>query len=155
VADPTLSLNAAVPLDALVYESSVRPEFLARALTLLALAAVAVAVAGLYAVSSCLAQQRQREAALRLALGAPPASIVFLLARAGTTAVAIGLIAGWIAAAPLTSMLASELHGVSAADLSTRVIVAALLAASAAISLAYPARRAATWDPSRLLRVNP
>jgi putative ABC transport system permease protein len=154
-ADPTLSLNAAVPLDTVVNASSVRPEFLARALTLLALAAAAVAIAGLYAVSSWLAQQRQREAALRIALGAPPGSVAFLLARAGNIAVAIGLIAGWIAAAPLTSMLASELRGVSATDLSTRGIVAALLALTSAIALAYPARRAATGDPSRLLRVNP
>lgn len=151
-ADPTIPLASVTSLEALVDGEGMRPRFLARVLVAMALLAVSIAAIGLYAVSSWIAQQRQREAALRVALGAERSSVALLLAKRGFAAVGGGLVIGWIAAAPLARLMASELHGVDASDLSTRVAVAAMMIAIAGLALWSPAWRAATLNLSELLR---
>jgi hypothetical protein len=80
-----------------------------------------IAVVGLYAVSACIADRRQREAALRMALGAARESVAFLHVRGGVAAVALGLVAGWFVTTPIANLLAGELRGVAAADVPTRL----------------------------------
>ena len=131
-----------------------RSRVLGRVLMALALLAVTVALTGLYAVGAWLARQRQREAALRVALGAPQASVALLLARGGVVAVAAGLAIGWLAAAPMAALLASELRGVPPSDLTTRAIVATVLATVSLASLWRPAWRAASWNLAGILRAD-
>jgi putative ABC transport system permease protein len=150
--NPELALGSVNTLDAIVQAEGLRPRLLARALAWFALLAMAIAAIGLYAVSAWIAQLRRREAALRVALGAGRASVATLLARRGLVAIGGGLIAGWIAAVPLSAAIASELRGVSAADASTRVLVGVMLAVLSAVALFGPAWRASRGNLAALLR---
>jgi hypothetical protein len=150
--NPELALGSVNSLAAIVEAEAMRPRLLARALALFAALAVGIAVVGLYAVSAWIAQRRQREAALRIALGAKPVSVAGALAARPVMAVAVGLLVGWLAAAPLAALVASELRGVSAADLPTRVMVAVALAAISGSALFVPAWRAARGNLAAILR---
>ncbi len=150
--NPELPLGSVNSLDAIVQADGLRPRLLARALGATAAMAIAVAMIGLYAVSAWIAQLRQREAALRVALGANRASVAALLARRGVLAVGGGLLLGWMAAVPIAAMLASELRGVSAGDLSTRVAVSLVLMTVSSAALFAPAWRAASENLAALLR---
>ncbi|HYE86079.1 MAG TPA: hypothetical protein VEA16_06975, partial [Vicinamibacterales bacterium] len=91
---------------------------------------------------------------LRIALGADRASIVALLARRGASAVAAGLIAGWMLATPLAAMLASQTRGVDEAGITTRAMIAVLIAALSIGAMLRPAWRVSTGDIARLLTLD-
>jgi putative ABC transport system permease protein len=150
--NPELALGSVTTIDALVAAEGLRPRLLARALVAFALLAIAIAAIGLFAVSAWIAQLRQREAAVRVALGAGRASVTALLARRGLIAIGAGLMLGWMAAMPVSAAIASELRGVAASDASTRAIVGLLLTAVSVAALLRPAWRASTTDPAVLLR---
>ena len=150
--DPNVPLAAVNSLEALVGAEGVRPRFLARLLAGFAGLALVVSIVGLYAVSAWIAGQRQREAALRVALGADQRAVALLLARRGLVAVVGGLVAGWLAARPLTLLMAAEFHGVSAGDVGSRLTVAIALVIVSTIALWGPAWRASTRELSGLLR---
>jgi ABC-type antimicrobial peptide transport system permease subunit len=109
-------------------------------------------VIGLHAVSAWIAHLRQREAALRVALGASRSSVAALLARRGAIAIGAGLVLGWIGSTLLASALAAEMRGVAASDVPTRMMVALLLAGMSAATLLRPAWRASAADLVALLR---
>jgi hypothetical protein len=150
--NPELAVGSVTSLDAIVDADAARPRRLAAALAGFSILALAIATAGLYVVSVWIAQSRQREAALRVVLGARHASVAALLARRGLIAVAAGLVLGWLAAAPLSASISAELWGVSATDPSTRIVVAAVLALLSIAALLAPAWRAATADLATVLR---
>jgi predicted permease len=152
--DPDVPLASVNTLDALIAAQGVRPRFLAQLLAGFAALALVVAVVGLYAVSAWIAARRRREAALRIALGANRRGVALLLARRGLVAVIGGLGAGWMAARPLTLLMAAELHGVSANDIGSRLAVAAALAVISIVAFCGPAWHASTGDLNRLLRVD-
>jgi ABC-type antimicrobial peptide transport system permease subunit len=64
----------------------------------------------------------------------------------------VGTVIGLIAASGATRILASRLHGVSPWDPATFALVAALLALVALAACYFPARRAASIDPTWALR---
>ncbi|HEX5435578.1 MAG TPA: ADOP family duplicated permease, partial [Gemmatimonadaceae bacterium] len=117
-----------------------------------ALVALVLACAGIYGVTSYLVTQRTREMGIRLALGAPPASLQALIVRQGAVVAGVGTVIGILAAYALTRVLASVLYGVSATDPVTFVLVAALLVAVALVASYLPARRATRVDPTTALR---
>jgi len=150
--NPELALGSVNSLEAIVEAEGMRPRLLARALAAFAALAIVIAAIGLYAVSAWIAQLRQREAALRVALGGRRVSVAALLARRGMIAIAAGLVIGWIAAAPLTGAIASELRGIAASDVTTRLLVAILLLGISVAALFGPAWKASTTELAALLK---
>jgi predicted permease len=150
--DPNLALASITTLEDLIAGDGLRPRLLARALAGVASLAMAIAVIGLYAVSAWIAHLRRREVALRIALGSDRVSVAALLARRGLLAVAAGLSIGWIAAWPLVRVIASEVRGLSADDMTSRLAVAALLGVISIGALLTPAWRASTGNLAGLLR---
>jgi hypothetical protein len=150
--NPELALGSVSTIETLVAAEGLRPRLLARALVACALLAIAIAAIGLFAVSAWIAQLRQREAAVRVALGASRASVTALLATRGLIAIGAGLFLGWMAAIPVSVAIASELRGVAASDASTRAIVGLLLTAISVVALLGPAWRASTTDLTALLK---
>jgi putative ABC transport system permease protein len=150
--DPDLAPGSISSLETIVAREGLRPQLLARVLAVFASLATVIAVTGLCGVSAWIAQRRQREAALRVALGGDRSSVAALLARSGLVAVGAGLLCGWIAAWPLSASIASDLRGVSASDVPTRMAVAILLMATSSAALLAPAWRVATENLAALLR---
>jgi hypothetical protein len=62
------------------------------------------------------------------------------------------LFAGWLAAAPRSAAIASELRGVAASDASTRLMVTALLTTVSVVALFGPAWRASRGSLAALMR---
>ena len=117
-----------------------------------ALFALGLALAGLYGVAAYAARQRRRDLAVRLALGATPASVEWLFVRGAAITVAAGLAVGLAGARALGGALRAQLHGVDAHDPATLAAVATLVTATAVLAVWIPARGAARLEVSQLLR---
>jgi ABC-type antimicrobial peptide transport system permease subunit len=89
---------------------------------------------------------------IRLALGAPPASLKAMVVRQEAVVAIIGTIVGLVGAFAVTRLLASFLYGVSATDPITYLCVALALIAIAMLASYVPARRATRVDPTTALR---
>lgn len=145
-----------------IYELSTANQLLARAvflprlstmlLALFALAALLLAVLGIYGVLSYSVSERTKEIGLRLALGAGASDTVALVLRRSVALVAAGGAVGLVASLLLARSLSGVLYGVGPFDLpSFAAAVAALLAAGVLASV-LPAWRTTRVDPLVTLR---
>jgi len=114
--------------------------------------ATLLAAIGLYGVMAFVVVRRTKEIGLRVALGAQPSQVLWIVMREVLLLLGIGLAAGVPIAYLLTRVVSSQLYNVQPADLPTAVIAASLLGAVALAAGFLPARRATTIDPMRALR---
>ena len=151
--DPEIAVQRSRPLAATIAEVTARPRFLTWLLISFALIAALLALVGAYGVIAYAVRQREREIAVRLAVGADPSRITRLFLRQGSWILVVGLAVGIGAVLAGGRLLESQLFGVSARDPLT--VGAAVLAFGCAGLLAiwWPARRAATTDPALALRM--
>ena len=106
---------------------------------------------GLYAVIAFAVQQREREFAIRVALGGAPSVIVASSMRGCTVMLAVGLGAGVAMSALVERVLRSQLYGVPRFDVLTIGGAALLLGFAGLFAIWLPARRAARVDPRLIL----
>jgi ABC-type antimicrobial peptide transport system permease subunit len=99
-----------------------------------------------------LVARRTREIGVRMALGAVTGNVVWLVVREVLLMVAIGVAVGVPAALALTRLLGSQLYGIAPGDPATVVFATLGIAAIAALSAYFPARRATRVDPVNALR---
>jgi predicted permease len=135
----------------------VATSYAARRLTMILLGvfatlALALACVGIYGVISYFVGQRTQEIGIRMALGAQPADILYLVLGEGTRMALIGAAIGTLAALLLTRLMATQLFGVSAHDPLTYASVVLVLILVAIIACYIPARRAVKVDPVESLR---
>jgi predicted permease len=116
------------------------------------LVALLLAAVGLYGVVSYSTARRTSEIGIRIALGSPRPRVVWMILRDSLTLVAIGLVVGLPAALAAARAVDSILFGVRPADPLTFASTAVVLAAVGTAAAFLPAMRAATVDPSRVLR---
>jgi ABC-type antimicrobial peptide transport system permease subunit len=114
--------------------------------------ATILAAIGLYGVMAFVVVRRTKEIGLRVALGAPPAQVIWIVMREVFMLLGIGLAAGVPVSYLLSRLVSSQLYNVKPADVPTAVIAASFLAVVALAAGFLPARRATTIDPMRALR---
>jgi predicted permease len=114
--------------------------------------ALLLASVGIYGVISYVVGERTREMGIRMALGAQPSDIVWLILRQGGTLAGAGVVLGLILAIGLARFLTAQLYGVRATDPVTFLAVAMLLGLVALAACCIPAWRAAKVDPMVALR---
>jgi len=117
-----------------------------------ALLALFLAASGLYGVMAFAVTVRTREIGIRVALGAGPRDVLWMVVREGLQLAALGAVIGLLAAFALTRFLSSLLFNVRPTDVFTYVVltIGILLVALAASYI--PARRATSVDPLVALR---
>ena len=125
--------------------------FIARLFSIFAVLALALAATGLYSVVSFAVSQRTQEVGIRMALGAPRASIVRLVLHSTGTMLGVGIAIGLALSIILNRVLASFAGG-SSRDPLTLLASSLILVLVAIIACLIPAWRAATIDPMRALR---
>ena len=126
--------------------------FLAGLLAALALVAAFIAVVGIYGVTAFATQHREREIAIRMALGATGRAIVRLFLRESSVTLVFGLLMGLAGAFAASRVLQSQLYGVSAIDVPTLAITSVGLAAIGVLATLWPARRASSRSPLAALK---
>jgi putative ABC transport system permease protein len=114
--------------------------------------ALGLAAAGVYGVMSYLVARRNREIAIRMALGARPGDVMQMVFRESMVLVPVAVIAGLAGAWALTRFVRTMLYGIAALDAPTFLIAPLILAAVVVAASLGPARRAATVDPMTALR---
>ncbi len=115
-----------------------------------------LACVGLYGLLAFSLVQRRSEMGVRLALGARPADLVWLVVTDALILVALGLAIGLPAAFAAGRFAASQisglLFGLEATDPLTIAAAAAVLVTVAMVAAYLPARRASRVDPVMVLR---
>lgn len=128
-----------------------------RSLTLLLLTfgglAVVIGGVGVYSLIAYIVSWRTREIGIRLALGAQRWQIIVGVVRQSLLLALGGSVIGLTAAALVAQLLRSFLFGVSAVDPLTFGAVAVLMTLLALLAAWVPARRAASVDPMKTLRM--
>lgn len=108
---------------------------------------------GLYGVIAFLVARRTREVGIRIALGAPIASVTRLFVGHGMRAVALGVVAGLAASFAGKHLLSAWLVGVAPNDVTSFAVALVVVTIVSLAASYFPARRASRTDPSIALRV--
>lgn len=113
---------------------------------------VFLAALGLYGLMAFSVSQRRREIAIRLAVGAAPRSVLWLVLRRAAVLAGVGAAIGLAIAAGVSAVLRSLLIGLGPADPLAFGGALVLLAVVMLVSAWTPARRASRMDPVTALR---
>ena len=157
VQDAVAAVNKMIPLEFAtlakqVDDSLVQERLLATLSTFFGALALLLAMIGLYGALGYLVTQRQVEFGIRLALGAPPSSILRLVMRDVFFVLAGGVLGGVLLSLATVGVLQKMLFGLAARDTVTLVGSVAVLAGVALVAAYLPARRAMRVDPMVALR---
>lgn len=151
--DPLATIRGAVAVGTLDRELA-RMTFLTSLLTGFALFAALLALIGMYGVIAYAVRQREREVAIRMAVGATRAVVVRLFLREGGALLAIGVGLGWLGAVGLARLLGAQLLGVQKLDPWSFAGASLLMTCAGLLAIWWPARRAADTDPMVVLKQN-
>ena len=116
------------------------------------LLATLLASIGLYGVMAFVVARRRKELGIRMALGAQPATVVWLVMKEVLVLLAIGLAVGIPSAMALGRLVATELYGIQPYDPAIAVVTMLLLTGVSAAAGFIPATRASRIDPILALR---
>jgi predicted permease len=114
--------------------------------------ATLLASVGLYGVMAFVVARRKKELGIRLALGAQPSFVIWMVMREVLLLLAIGLAVGIPAAMLLGRYVAAQLYGIQANDPVIAGAMVALLTVISALAGLIPAQRASRIDPILALR---
>ena len=107
---------------------------------------------GIYSVASYATNRRVREIGIRVALGAQPGQVMWLVMSLGVRMIAAGVLLGIAGSLAATRLLVNLLFRVTPADPATLAAAAAALCGVALLAIFFPARRSTRVDPVLTLR---
>jgi putative ABC transport system permease protein len=150
--DPGQPITRFASLDAVLGDQMASRRFTTFLLALFAVTALLITGVGLYGLVSNLVTQRRKEFGVRLALGAQPRSVLWIVvSRAGLLS-AYGLIAGTLGTLALGRLLDSLLFGITRFDPGSYFAAAAGLLLIVLVAALSPAVRAVRTSPMISLR---
>jgi putative ABC transport system permease protein len=139
-------------MNELMFVQLSQPRFSMILLSTFAGLAIVLTIVGLYGVMTYSVSRRTREIGVRIALGAPRASVLSMVLRDAAILLIAGIAIGVTSGLAATSILKNMLYGIGPRD---PVVMGSVCAAIAVVGLlaAYiPACRAAKVDPMVALR---
>jgi ABC-type antimicrobial peptide transport system permease subunit len=150
--DPEATVGQPQALSTIIDDQVRRPRFLLALFGAFGLFAGAIGVLGVYAVTGYSAQQREREIAVRIAVGAERRSVVRMFLRQAARQLTLGLALGLFAAWGMGRLLMAQLFGTSPIAPVTLGVIAVMLTTACGCAVAWPAWRASGLDPTTSLR---
>lgn len=117
-----------------------------------ALTGTLLVIIGIYSVMAYMVSLRTHEVGVRMALGARPVDILWLVLAKGMALIAAGIVLGILASLALTRYLAHQVWGVSVTAPWIYAVVAASIVVVGLAACFSPARRATKVDPAVALR---
>ncbi|HKN77417.1 MAG TPA: ABC transporter permease [Candidatus Acidoferrum sp.] len=139
-------------MEQLVSDSLARQRFLLLMFGIFAGLALVLACIGIYGVLAYLTGQRVPEIGIRMALGARPNSVLWLVLRQSLGMIVVGLALGTAAALVAGRVLLRFVEGMQPTDLSAFAVTIPVLVFAALFASFLPARRASRVDPVIALR---
>ncbi|MCG8466723.1 MAG: ABC transporter permease, partial [Gemmatimonadetes bacterium] len=139
-------------MEALAQRSMAQLSFTMLMLAIASGLALVLGAVGLYGVLSYVVSTRNREIAVRMAVGARDRTVRRMVVLQGARLTALGVLAGLVAALFLTRALESLLFGVGSMDATTFAAMSGLMLLVALLASYLPARRASLVDPMEALR---
>jgi len=149
--EPGAIIDGIRPMSSLLDRSAAGARFHMLLLALFAILATVLGLAGIYAVVSDAVNQRRREIALRMALGAARPTVLAAELRRGLTPVLGGIVAGIGIAFAAARVTRGMIAGFDTIDPATVLLISAALLAVAALAVLAPARRASGLAPATVL----
>jgi predicted permease len=150
--DPAAIVDSVTTLDAVVARAEAPWRLTMWLFVLFAGLAFGLSALGLFALVALDVTQRQREFAIRSALGASGGEILRGVLRRAAWRVAAGAVTGVVVALAAGRAMRTLLYGIAPTDGVTYAIALTLLLATTAIAAFIPARRAGRHHPQTLLR---
>jgi predicted permease len=139
-------------MEQLVSDSLSRQRFLLFLFGIFAALAVLLSCIGIYGVLAYLTGQRVPEIGIRIALGARPNNVMWLVLRQSIGLLVVGVALGTAAALAAGRVLLRFVEGMQPTDLSTFLVTIPVLVLAALFASFLPARRASRVDPVIALR---
>ena len=150
--DPNIPAYSIQPLKGIIDESLGGDTIMAKIMSVVALIAFVLAVAGVYGVMAYSVAQRRHEVGVRMALGAQDRNVVGMIMRQGAVLAAIGIVVGLGVSYGMAKGLSFFLYGVGAFEPATYGGMAAALLLAGIVATYFPARRATRVNPVEALR---
>ena len=150
--DPSLALGTIETMEGRLKDAAAEPRMLMFVLTAFAVLTGLLAAIGVYGLLAWVVNERRRELAIRLALGAKPAGVARLVAGQGVVLALAGVALGLLGAQAFGGILEDVLFQTRTSDVPATITAGALLVAAALVACAAPAWKAARVQPSEGLR---
>jgi putative ABC transport system permease protein len=150
--DPEIAVDETRLLRDVLSAELTRPRFMTRLLATLAGFSVVLALVGVYGLVAYAVRHREREVAIRIAIGAQHGGITRLFLAQGSGVLVAGLLLGVAGAIGLGHVLETQAIGVATFDPAVLATGAFAFAVVALAAMWWPARLAAAVDPAIALR---
>ncbi len=150
--DRGLPIPAPRPLEDALSIFSMPQRIAAWVAGIMGLVALILGAVGVYGVASFSISQRTKEIGLRIALGADRSTVISLMIKQGLAAPAIGMAVGLAAAFAAGKGLSFVIPGLQPTDPVAFLSMVTVTVLVAVLSVALPARRAASIDPMTTLK---
>jgi predicted permease len=150
--DPLLALQKVQPMTGAIANIEAPRRFNTDLISAFALAALLLALTGIYAVVAFSASLRTHEIAIRMALGAQRSGIARLVLSSGARLALLGCGLGVLGSLAVSHIVSSFLFDVSATDPIIYIAGVLIMMLMALLASALPAARAASADPIDALR---
>jgi macrolide transport system ATP-binding/permease protein len=131
----------------------IEERLIARLTSLFGLLALLLAAIGLYGVTAYTVVRRTPEIGIRMALGAARSRVIGNVMRGAMLQAITGLVIGIPVAIFCVRYVKSQLYEITSVSMPVMAIAVGVLALAAAIAGIIPARRAASIDPVKALRI--
>ena len=150
--DQNLPLSEVTTLAEQVDRSIVDQKLIAQLSSFFGLLAAFLACIGIYGLMSYGFSRRTREIGVRMALGARPGQVLWMVLREVLILAGLGISAGVITTFVLQRLVASQLYSTKPTDPACILLAILLMTVVALLAGYFPARRAARVEPMEALR---
>jgi macrolide transport system ATP-binding/permease protein len=151
--NPSLTIVKSQTFQQQIDDRFTQERLVSRLTSLFGLLALLLAAIGLYSVTAYTVVRRMPEIGIRMALGAPRSRVIGAVMRGAVMQTLTGLAIGIPLAIFCVRYVKSQLYEITSVNVPVMTFAVGVLALAAAVAGLIPARRAASIDPVKALRI--